>query len=176
MQCFSKNGIRDAYSTADSCPLLSIVVHCPVHCCPLLSIIIHCCPLLSIVVIHCGYHRLALDGAVIGVFFNTASYYVLIESPLCSEANYLEKLLIFLNVFHLIYISFPTYVIIVILLTLAPFSADTKNTLIPMFQCFMRSAAQHLYLLYPGPSIPVFHLSHDRRAFDDDHTSASTLK
>ena len=40
-----KNGIRDACSTAD------------------------CCPVLSIVVIHCGYQRLPLDGAVIGTFW-----------------------------------------------------------------------------------------------------------
>ena len=39
-----KNGIRDACSTADYCPLLSIVIHC----CPLLSIVVHCCPLLYI--------------------------------------------------------------------------------------------------------------------------------
>ena len=41
---------RDACSTADCSPLLSIV--CPllsivVHCCPLLSIVVHCCPLLA---------------------------------------------------------------------------------------------------------------------------------
>ena len=28
-------------------------------------IVVHCCSWLSIVVIHCGYHRLAPDGAVI---------------------------------------------------------------------------------------------------------------
>ena len=66
----TKHGIRDACSTADCCPLLSIVFHCypllsiVVHCYPLLSIVIHgCCPLLSIVihcrpllsiVVHCG--------------------------------------------------------------------------------------------------------------------------
>ena len=65
-----KNGIRDACSTADCCPLLSIDVNCcqllsiVVNRCPLLSIVVHCCPLLSIVV-H-WYHRLPLDGAVIG--------------------------------------------------------------------------------------------------------------
>ena len=53
-----KNGIRDACSTADCCP-----------CCPLFSIVVHCWALLSIVVIHCGYHRLPLDGAVIGTFW-----------------------------------------------------------------------------------------------------------
>ena len=51
------NGIREACSTADYCPLLSIVVHC----CPLLPIGVHCCPLLPIVV-HLRqdllYHRL----------------------------------------------------------------------------------------------------------------------
>ena len=45
--------------------LMSIVVHCN----PLLSIIVHCYPLLSIVVIHCRYHRLPPDGAVIGIFW-----------------------------------------------------------------------------------------------------------
>ena len=56
------------------CPLLSIVVHCcpllsiVVHCYPLLSIGIHCYPSLSFIVIHCGYHRLPLDDAVIGIF------------------------------------------------------------------------------------------------------------
>ena len=35
-----KNGIRDACSTADCCPLLSIAVYC----CLLLSIVVHCCP------------------------------------------------------------------------------------------------------------------------------------
>ena len=60
--------IWDTCSTADCCPLLSIVVNCcqllfiVVHfypllsimvlCCPLLSIVVHCYPLLSIV-IHC---------------------------------------------------------------------------------------------------------------------------
>ena len=50
-----QNGIRDACSTADCCPLLSIAVHCcpllsiVVHCCPSLSVVVHCCPLLSIV-------------------------------------------------------------------------------------------------------------------------------
>ena len=45
-------------------PLFSIVVLCY----PFLSIVIHCYSLLSIVVIHCRYHRLPLDGAVIGTF------------------------------------------------------------------------------------------------------------
>ena len=39
-----------------------------VHCYPLLSIVVHCYPSVHIVVIHCGYHRLPLDGAVIGTF------------------------------------------------------------------------------------------------------------
>ena len=42
----SKNDIRDAHSTGDCCPLLSIVIHC----CQWLSILIQCCRLLSIVV------------------------------------------------------------------------------------------------------------------------------
>ena len=37
-----KNGITDACSTVDCCPLLSVVVHC----CPLLSIVVNCCSLL----------------------------------------------------------------------------------------------------------------------------------
>ena len=51
-----KNGITDACSTADCCPLLTI---CP-----------RCCPRHAPddVIIHCGYHRLPLDGAVIGTF------------------------------------------------------------------------------------------------------------
>ena len=50
-----KNGIRDACSTTDCCPLLSILAHsCPLFChsCPLLLIVAHCCPLLPIVA-HC---------------------------------------------------------------------------------------------------------------------------
>ena len=38
-----QNGIRDACSTADCCPLLSIVAHCS----PFLPICVHCCPLLG---------------------------------------------------------------------------------------------------------------------------------
>ena len=55
----TKHGIRDACSTADCCPLLSIVFHwypllsIVVHCYPLLSNVIHCCPLLSIVIHLC---------------------------------------------------------------------------------------------------------------------------
>ena len=74
-RCWNKNGIPDACSTADCCPLLPIVSHCfillPIvtHCCPLLPIVgpllpivshccpvlpsdSHCCPLLPIVA-HC---------------------------------------------------------------------------------------------------------------------------
>ena len=46
-----KNGIRDS---------------CPVHCCPLLSIVINCCPLLSIVVYRCpllSSHWTPLDSS-----------------------------------------------------------------------------------------------------------------
>ena len=48
-----KNGITDVCSTADCCPLLTI---CP-----------RCCPRHA-PDIECGYHRLPLDGAVIGTF------------------------------------------------------------------------------------------------------------
>ena len=56
------------------CSLLSIVIQCfpllsvVVQCFPLLSIVIHSCPMLSIAVIHCRYHKLLLDGAVIATF------------------------------------------------------------------------------------------------------------
>ena len=63
--CLQKNGITDACSTADCCPLMSIVVHCcpllpiatqllptVVHCRPLLPIVLHCSPVLPIVA-HC---------------------------------------------------------------------------------------------------------------------------
>ena len=51
-----KNEITNACSTADCCQLLAI---CP-----------RCCPRHAPddVIIHCGYHRLPLDGTVIGTF------------------------------------------------------------------------------------------------------------
>ena len=70
-----QNGIRDACSTADCCPLLSIVVHCcplfsiVVRCCPLLSVVVHCFQLLSIV-IHCyPVLSIVIHSAVIETFW-----------------------------------------------------------------------------------------------------------
>ena len=51
---------------------MHVALRIDVHCCLLLPIVVHCVhcyPLLSIVVIHCGYHRLPLDGAAIGTFW-----------------------------------------------------------------------------------------------------------
>ena len=58
-----KNGIRDACSTADCCPLLSIVVQC----CPLLSILVHCCLLLSIVVHCCQLFSIAIHCCLLTI-------------------------------------------------------------------------------------------------------------
>ena len=69
----NKNSITDACSTADCCPLLTI---CP-----------RCCPRHAPddVIIHCGYQRLPLDGAVIGTFEH-CSFIFLIEPQFSSEA------------------------------------------------------------------------------------------
>ena len=56
-----KNGITDACSAA--------------HCCPLLTICPRCCPRHAPddIIIHCGYQRLPLDGAVFQTFDRCSS-------------------------------------------------------------------------------------------------------